>query len=851
MKTTFFNGSRISILFLTLFLFRISTFCYSQDCPYPNVPIPPITNIENNTGPITSCLYVPGIEYNSNVFGGPFIYSGDCTIGVNRYLSRIANTQSLSALIYDPEWLQGSDTDCDPPYNNVNNTAYCPDQYCEMINSLVQMNIQFLERGYLGSYLHEPFSYHDNWFETGKQFIRDVNYAYDLAGKRRPIIQATVFEVVDNRNFDNSWAGKIPVWMISKYFLEYPEDLPAYEDYYYNPIDPQHPNDPRTPKVDLRWEKDRILSPTGIWSDYQIDYVEMRMYFLYQAYTLIDMGYTALHMGLYRLYTPNDEGHKKLYKLTQEIREYANCRGSFVVLSCEPQFYPSPKFDNTDLFIFDFDSRAMRPRELNNPPVSGDGLPLSTGCIQAYDPEVVEAMTTSPCSLAPEDLPAIIDTCTISSQGGGSGISPLGCYVEELPYIVHWDGFRASENTGVPSPGFDSQCWGYHDHEWFSLLDLECKKWWFDYFYCYVSDFSGANGWLSVPAVIVSGSGFNGDARQYISDEPGFVSSVITSTSASSPPTFQIEAKTCFKDRLQTSCNGIHSSLTECYHVGDQCYVISVGNTDCSSVYSIHIKDPNGNWLPSEIGDTYHLCPSIPGDYDIFIRQDNLGLTSPENLYGITTTEVLDYPLNSECCNPQTTFACDPCCPPGFITNETSCFYDANLYGVIGYADNINGRFYTTTNCSVYYINNCCPPGTSFDRNTGRCYYPLYFNPLLFQGYVYNGDFYTNTVDCEDPFHGGSIDIRGSEVVELNPKIQVVSVSPNPFDENFEINMNFGDWNTCEVFIYSTIGDIVFQNDFKNEFSGKILVATAFPPGLYILNIKIGDKQFALKIVRM
>ncbi len=596
---------------------------------------------------ITPCICNSSCDPVVSGVGDPYIYPGECSIGINRYLARSASVQGLTELNHDqnPGLLE-----CVAPYDNSYYTEYCPQKFCEMVNAMVKMDIQLLLRANTGATYHEHQLYPDDpWYNSSKQLVKDINYAYDCAGKPRPIIQTMIFEVVGASNFEAAKTHNIhlPSWIIPIYFDKYPLDLtPENLHYYY--IDGQ-------PRSTLFWELDRIceIEPddTGnpTWH-YQIDFVEMRMWFLYQAMVLIDMGYTSIHMGLYEDYCDNDFGFQKLYKLTNLFREYAHSIGSFVLLSGEPTKNESARFANTNKFIFDFDTRAMRPREISNPQVSGDGSP---DCDDPISPSILSDFNNSPC--ASEPYPAVVDPCTINSFGGNTpGMHPLGCNVEYLPYIVHFDGFHDPVNAGHASNGPNSLTWGFNDHQWFAMLSDECQRWWFDYFFCNRREFSGGNGWISIPGTIFYDADLaapNTDpgyesATQLISDDSEFVNLLKDNTLAPKVPTIEITTENCNTSHISNVCNGRIAPSKSCYLVGKQCYTIAVGNKDCSSVYSIHIQNQNGQWMPQQIGDTYLFCPPSTGQYTIYIRQDNLALTVYDGAYTIFDL----YVLNANCC---------------------------------------------------------------------------------------------------------------------------------------------------------------------------------------------------------
>ena len=71
----------------------------------------------------------------------------------------------------------------------------------------------------------------------------------------------------------------------------------------------------------------------------------------------------------------------------------------------------------------------------------------------------------------------------------------------------------------------------------------------------------------------------------------------------------------------QTDCGEF--KFREFKKVKKKRYRIKVLNPDCSSVYTIHGSDPNGNYLPSVDGTERLFYPTMKGTHSFTIRQDN------------------------------------------------------------------------------------------------------------------------------------------------------------------------------------------------------------------------------------
>lgn len=605
---------------------------------------------ESNLG-ITDCLldYCNALPPKPAV-GDPYLYEGDCQIAIERYLSRASDVLNLDKL-----------TNPDLPFIEANKQTYC-----DLLKAMVDLDIQFIQRAYHGGANQEHQLYcGENWFKHGQRIVQDINYIYDCHGKRRPIIQGMVYEFANYDNFDHNllYSKWIPTWIIEYYFSQFPAELDimdpiskvTYREYYY--IYQESTNE-WIPNGTLCFKGDRIMTEgfvnNGEGSDIKfvdITKLEMRMWFLYQAMVQIDMGYTALHMGLYYEYAKNDLGYDKLYNLTNAIRNYAACKNSFVLLSGETPVGESAKWGGSDQFIFDFDSRAMRPREISPPSTlsvspDGDCIDLSIqGANYPVNAQIVADWIASPCNNIA--YPAIIDPCTINSFGGSvSGISPLGCFVEQLPYTVHFDGFSPT-TAPVATGGPSSLTYGFNDHQWFYDLPDECKAWWYDYFYCNRRDYHGGHGYVVVPGMIHHGSA----QLNPINEEPLLMNMLQSQTLAinEKPLTVKVDLVRCIRSDYECVdiCNGVSAPLGKKIVRGKNQYAITVENTDCSSIYSIHIIDPNGNYLPQEIGDTMLFIPPIDGNYTIKVRQDNLALDA--STYGTIETTSSIY-LQAYCC---------------------------------------------------------------------------------------------------------------------------------------------------------------------------------------------------------
>ncbi len=695
------NYNSCKFFYAALFLLFFCPLTVASQSMAPCQPFPP---------PISQSVVdrLECIPDSVQKFNDPYIYNSanpedesTCAIGITRLLARPAESQWLKNFGYPQGCLGNPDlaeVNCTPPYNFCE-TSYCPDKYAELIEYYVDADISFLGKVYTAAFREHQFFPGEPWFCYGLILANDINYAYDCKGKMRPVMQAFIGEIIEPNNFLAAIAVNgadgvdrhIPARVIDIYF-----------EYFRPDADLPHPTNPNQTLADY-YSIPRYFQPNRMMTGGHLDIslVEARMWFLYQAITCFDFGYRAIHMGIYTLYANsapdgNDPGYGNLYNLTTAIRRYAEEQGSFFLLSGEVPYENidnglSAKWGNTDQLIFDFDSRAMRPREVA--PVSGDGdingdqVDLGedgvVGCDQPISAADLQAINSSPCATDP--FLSVIDPCTINSAGGTSGgISPLGCSYEQVPYLVHWDGYAGIEAApgfqqiceedpcdpdcvwstgGVASNGPSSLTWGFDDNRWFgqpNALSDECRAWWFDYFYCNRRDYHNGNGFMMLPTTLLINyiennvcdtsdvEEFASDGYYLITDDSIFSANIIANTFAPKVPTIKI-VKSCIYTYCALECGGnIIQNTSNRFRVAYTRYMITVDNKDCSSIYSIHIKGPAGNWLPQTFGDTAYVIPQIHGFYQIVLRQDNLGL-SPPTTYG-TRQDTFNHVFSIECC---------------------------------------------------------------------------------------------------------------------------------------------------------------------------------------------------------
>ena len=342
--------------------------------------------------------------------GDPFLFfensDNACDLGIERYLSRSISMEDMvdfnlehPCWSSDPSNPYPAEANCSPPYDLCNGN-YCPEIYAKNIEMLTEVNAQLIVRATSAWSKEGEFHPGGSIYEKSKQLVCDINAAYDCAGLRRPVIQAKILEAVGG-GINNL---NIPADILSEFQSEMTQGELLY---YFNPD-----GSPKT----LTYDITKMYFPiSGGDPYYSINKVETRMWLYHQAKIFLDFGYKAFHMGIYWIYSRNEEGHDPgyvlLYGVLDKIRQYASGIGSFVLLNGEVPGAngvdggESPKFGDTNLLLFDFDSRAMRPREVSTPQVTGDnGTGICDNPISPADP-----LAGTPCEN--EAYPAIVDFC--------------------------------------------------------------------------------------------------------------------------------------------------------------------------------------------------------------------------------------------------------------------------------------------------------------------------------------------------------------------------------------------------------------------------------------------------------
>ncbi|MDQ8734724.1 hypothetical protein [Paenibacillus sp. LHD-38] len=160
------------------------------------------------------------------------------------------------------------------------------------LRAIINIGAKFLGRA-SGVWNMEPDD--EEHFRKSKA-LADRVYALDA----EIILQTCIFEVI----YTDVEKIKIPQWVFDAFDLAYEERTFRYGAMLFD------------------------NSPLGYGSDGtceipNIDKIETQMWFYYRAVRYIEAGFEAIHMGQIHLYTADDAGYKKTYRLFEMIRNYA------------------------------------------------------------------------------------------------------------------------------------------------------------------------------------------------------------------------------------------------------------------------------------------------------------------------------------------------------------------------------------------------------------------------------------------------------------------------------------------------------------------------------------------------
>ncbi|MEZ5198786.1 MAG: T9SS type A sorting domain-containing protein [Bacteroidales bacterium] len=77
------------------------------------------------------------------------------------------------------------------------------------------------------------------------------------------------------------------------------------------------------------------------------------------------------------------------------------------------------------------------------------------------------------------------------------------------------------------------------------------------------------------------------------------------------------------------------------------------------------------------------------------------------------------------------------------------------------------------------------------------------------------------------------------------------SVYPNPFEDYTNVSFNLNESSYVELSVYNIVGEVVYQDQYSEMGTGsqKLLLDTQdYKPGIYFINLLVGDKIYTKKI---
>lgn len=674
------------LIALMAFVLAISPLAQAQcvhpneQCPNPNTPFP--------DQPVTLGL----LEAVRNALNLP---AGTCrqAIGVLPNEGCYAPTEKILArtMMMDFLWeLRNFTVDAAHPVNSLNAGARAQyDRYIGCIIAMIRTQASFINlagKRYGGS---ARFRYNDVFFCMIRQVTTDINAAYDCAGLPRPVIQGAVMEVVDLN------VGQNQVRICTNIIELFRDEIIAagQTDYYFTR---ENNGTLLVPRENLFFRRENIVF--SVSSDPKradgtrpnIMNVECRMFYFHCAKLQMDAGYSALAMGFMKDWAEADAADGELnttYSIFQRIRGYAQGKGLKMLITAEPgenlkNYVTHPTIPGAKLFLFDYASVPLRPREinLNNPHDDPDGYPCN-GNDYPYDQEDIALFQRAPC-LQNAALGAVFDKCTLdafTSHNNVEGYTPNGCLTSKLPLLAYFDYAEGEKWKGCidsnelrffpnfMGPGDEGPgTWGYADCNWLAQLTPECRAAWFSHTFCRLREMSNGTAFMQIPGLVflphreadcldhTNATPFERDWF-YIGDtardsNQALLNAAIAVTSVLQTPPIIEETNKYFVEEwcdVISDCTGQVASPGHIYHMKKFGYKFCVRNPDCTSAYSWHIRTENGTWLPLQRGNCIDFIPprAGTGTYIIGLRADNTGFP---NTWGALLTPA-DVTLNNSC----------------------------------------------------------------------------------------------------------------------------------------------------------------------------------------------------------
>ncbi|WP_118974483.1 hypothetical protein [Taibaiella koreensis] len=564
---------------------------------------------------VSPCLHAAGLVGISCPKGVDASVDDAWCAGIARQIARSFNAEGLSSWItpgrcwgwigteggrYEEQAIPPDLTpvNCTPPYDRCYGN-YCPEKYCSVIKAMTGLKASIILRA-VNTWGRDDVLRPGTAFYRGmQQLVIDINAAYDCQGLQRPVIQGTILEHIEK----GVNVVPIPVAIIMACRNE-----KGFEKKYY--LDAGG-----NARTDLHFDFDRIRNkkrklPLADCPD--ITRIEARMWFYYLARMYIDMGYKSIHMGQLNEWGRLDQPrYKHTATVLAAIRAYARSRHTFVLLTQEN--FRALKYPGTDTFMFDYDSRALRIREVTGPEVCGD---FNCNTVP------VDYLSHTPC--AGEGFPAVIDSCVLCAQGNSGGYQPVyGTYTPFQPYNTYFDfGPGNHPDTGKASSGCDPNpqwgTWGWDDTKWFAQkIGAPCRAFWISDAIGRLRQYHNGFGFMTAPGLLLIPMPENGD-RYLSGHNPTAGASYLL---ADEDPVMRAVA---------AQWSPANEAMIFIERVGDEIpekksYTFRVQGADHTTLYTWHIQNPDGSWQPHAYGLARSFEPTADGTYTIYLRQDNLG----------------------------------------------------------------------------------------------------------------------------------------------------------------------------------------------------------------------------------
>ncbi|MBP6397944.1 MAG: T9SS type A sorting domain-containing protein [Saprospiraceae bacterium] len=518
--------------------------------------------------------------------------------------------------------------------------------YCDDIKFLVESNAGLITQAAgIWGYNDEmdPTSTTKTYLNSVRQMVCDINKAYDCNNLRRPFVQASIFEYLD----DDTWLGKelveyvrIPQCVIEQYMFEDGFDV----DYYCVDSDGDGFADiPLIARNDLNFNFDRIryiLDPDGnltVPGDFfytcpDITNFETSMWIYHNATVYMDCGINSFHLGQIgkMCQRERNQEYPQLQVLLDKIREYADdCNIGDILLTAEPLFHNDglgskyyKEENGVKHHFFDYNIFPVWFNEYTDQSFVdylGCDNPLDINSI--YDSE----------ACANVEGKALIDVCILEKflAFDQSGIGPNGCVYENMPISLYFDLGHACVDTmfsETPDPDF-GHTWGYDDANWFASLNETCKIELFNRYFCNYSIgyYNSQKINIPIPGKLPTREPCSGSNFYRINNDSIFKSTVVNMLNpAVSNPSYQI---TCLTTDQCKKCGppdivSIIPKVFKYKYKQNKVIILSVP-ADCTSKYSWHFQHESGNWEKYQIGNIITFKPKYEGKYTVTLRIDN------------------------------------------------------------------------------------------------------------------------------------------------------------------------------------------------------------------------------------